>query len=166
MHRSHKRQEVTSWRTNEESCKYIPTSHKQNLCALLRDGDVMLHNLEVIQRCVLMLDLGSTLSQRWRHCDLDHTQNKFNSGTVPLSPHLQTVPTSKINFGKRCFVSEGRSVKWIDADLLTGFFVAVCVCVFVNLQRRVWAGCGERLPSAFWYLPRWDTHLSQYFQGL
>lgn len=31
-----------------------------------------------------------------------------------------------------------------------------CASLFLCLQRRVWTGCGEWLPSAPRYLPRWD----------
>lgn len=64
---------------------------------------------------------------------------------VRLPSCLQKLLLSKTNFGKRCFVRNGHWVKWIDANLLTGFvvFVAVWVCVFVSLSseaglNRMW----------------------------
>lgn len=96
----------------------------------------------------------------------DTKQIKFCYGALtslsPSSPHQQN------QFWKdwtRCFVRNGQSGKWIDANLLMCLFVfvavSVCVCVslFLSLQRRVWTGCGERLPSAPWYLPRWDANI-------
>lgn len=79
-----------------------------------------------------------------------HGTNYILLRSTPSGPHQQNQFWED---STRCFVTNGQSGKWTDANLLMRLFC------FFSPQRRVWTGCGERLPSAPGYLPRWDGNI-------